>query len=70
MRKPLRLTSHRLWTDSTERDHRLQGPAIEWDDGSKDWYKHGDMHRVNGPAYERSGGYREWWVDGYKMTSR
>ena len=32
------------------RPHRLDGPAIEYSDGGKDWYKNGKLHRLDGPA--------------------
>ena len=44
--------------------HRVDGPAIEWEDGSHEWYLHGRLHRVDGPAIERSNSSREWWLNG------
>lgn len=36
-----------------ERDiHRLDGPAIEWDDGVKEYRHYGLLHREDGPAIE------------------
>jgi hypothetical protein len=36
-----------------ERDiHRLDKPAIEWDDGVKEYRKYGRLHRKDGPAIE------------------
>ena len=32
--------------------HRDNGPAIEWEDGTKEWYIDGNIHRENGPAIE------------------
>ena len=32
--------------------HRLDGPAVEWKDGTKEWYKNGTLHREDGPAIE------------------
>lgn len=32
--------------------HREDGPAIEWDDGSKEWVLDGRYHRDDGPAVE------------------
>jgi hypothetical protein len=32
--------------------HRLDGPAIEWPDGSTSWYQYGLRHREDGPAIE------------------
>jgi hypothetical protein len=44
--------------------HRVDGPAVEWADGSRGWWVDGKRHRVDGPAYEGADGSREWWVDG------
>ena len=44
--------------------HRLDGPAVEFADGSKSWYVDGKSHRLNGPAFEYSDGYKEWCIDG------
>lgn len=32
--------------------HRTDGPAIEWLNGSKEWYYKGQRHRSDGPAIE------------------
>lgn len=32
--------------------HRLDGPAIEWDDGIKEYRHYGLLHREDGPAIE------------------
>lgn len=32
--------------------HRDDGPAIEWFDGTKEWYQNGLRHRIDGPAVE------------------
>lgn len=34
--------------------HRIDGPAVDWDDGTKEWYKNGKVHRKGGPAVEYS----------------
>lgn len=34
--------------------HNLNGPAIEYSNGDKSWYKNGERHRENGPAIEWS----------------
>lgn len=48
--------------------HRTNGPAIEWDSGSKSWYQNGILHRTNGPAIEYTNGYMEWWLDGVELS--
>lgn len=44
--------------------HRLDGPALEYPDGSKFWCKQGAEHRLDGPAVEYADGTIEWWVKG------
>ena len=47
--------------------HRLDGPAIEYVDGSKKWYISGKLHRIGGgPAVEYVDGTKEWWVNGIR----
>ena len=43
--------------------HREDGPAIEWSDGSKEWWLNGEFHREDGPAVEYANGYNEWWLN-------
>ena len=44
--------------------HREDGPAIEYSDGSKDWYLNGKLHREDGPAEEYSDGTKFWYLNG------
>lgn len=47
--------------------HRPGGlPAIEWRNGTKEWYEHGERHRADGPAHLLSDGGAEWWQNGSK----
>lgn len=43
--------------------HRLDGPAIEYENGGKLWYQNDSLHRLDGPAYEHADGSKEWYVD-------
>jgi hypothetical protein len=43
--------------------HRLDGPAIEYMDGSYEWFKNGYCHRLDGPALKFPG-QKQWWVNG------
>jgi hypothetical protein len=43
--------------------HRLDGPAVEWPNGGKEWYVDGKCHRLDGPAIEYANGSKEWYVD-------
>ncbi len=53
-----------FWRNKGDRLHRLDGPAIEWIDGSKEWYQNGWIHRLGGPAIERVDGSKEWYQNG------
>ena len=44
--------------------HREDGPAIEWEGGTKEWYANGKLHRLDDPAIEWSFGGKEWIVNG------
>lgn len=52
------------WVNETGELHRLDGPAIEYNDGDKEWWVAGQRHRIDGPAIEWSDGVKEWWVAG------
>lgn len=56
----------RYWYDDQKRYHRDGDlPAVEWADGTKVWYKHGELHRENGPAYfNPNNGEEEWHQNG------
>ena len=58
------------WSDSDGKYHREDGPAIEYLDGSKSWYKHGKYHREDGPAYEGSSGYKAYWLEDIHYTEK
>ena len=47
---------------------RSDGPAIEYRNGRRAWYRHGKRHREDGPALESPGGERAWWIDGEQLT--
>ena len=44
--------------------HRLDGPLVEWEDGSKYWYQNGVLHRTDGPAVEYANGTKAWYQNG------
>ena len=50
--------------DSDGKYHREDGPAVEYSDGSKSWYIHGERHREDGPACEYSCGTKWWYKHG------
>ena len=44
--------------------HRIDGPAVEYKDGTKEWWINGKLHRIDGPAVERANGTKAWYIDG------
>ena len=44
--------------------HREDGPAIEWDDGGKEWFVDSHRHREDGPAIEFASGDKYWFKHG------
>ena len=49
------------WPGTDRRLHRLDGPAIEYSAGSREWYQNGQRHRLDGPAVENADGGRAWY---------
>ncbi len=54
----------KMWRNAKGQLHRLDGPASEWVNGSKKWYKDGRLHRLDGPAVVFFNGYIEWRIEG------
>ena len=51
------------------KQHREDGPAIEFADGREEWWINGKLHRVDGPAIESASGYKEWWINGVQIPA-
>lgn len=57
--------------------HRIDGPAVEYADGSEEWWLNGKFHREDGPAVVLKPGYSEeeefrkglkrWFVHGKRI---
>ena len=54
----------KFWRNKEGELHRIDGPAIEYSDGTKEWYKMGKLHRIDGPAVECSDGAKFWCKNG------
>lgn len=48
--------------------HNEHGPAVEFEDGTRFWYQHGELHRDDGPAREWSDGSGDWYKNGIKRN--
>jgi hypothetical protein len=44
--------------------HRLDGPAIEYSNGGKEWFQNGLLHRLDGPAIICYNGDKGWYQNG------
>ena len=60
---------NKLWRNKDGKFHRLDGPAVEFADGDKQWWKKGNLHRLDGPAIE-VGSYKAWWKNGVKFPDK
>ena len=58
----------RRYYNSAGQLHRTNGPAIEFNDGSKYWYQNGVCHRTDGPAVEWDSGGKSWFIDGRLLS--
>jgi len=58
------------WYNDKDQLHRLDGPAVKYANGFKEWYVDGKIHRLDGPAVEYANGSKEWWVEGKKITEK
>jgi hypothetical protein len=55
---------NKRWYNETGKYHRTDGPAIEGNNGFKEWYLSGVLHRTDGPAVEWSNGSKSWYLNG------
>jgi len=46
--------------------HNEKGPAVVYDDGTKEWWYDGKRHRLDEPAVIESNGCKEWWFFGLR----
>jgi hypothetical protein len=54
---------NKFWYNSKNELHRIDGPAIEWAHGSKEWLINGKYHREDGPAIEHRYGSNQWYIN-------
>ena len=57
-------TGTRRYYNHANQLHRDEGPAIEYSDGAKCWYRNGKLHREDGPAVIYHNGTRKWLLNG------
>ena len=47
--------------------HCSYEPAVQWADGTKAWYRNGQLHRDDGPAIEHRNVHKEWYRNGQRQ---
>lgn len=58
------------WLNSNGDLHRVDGPAIQWPNGTKEWFLNGLPHRLCGPAIEYPDGQKDWFINGEEFFSQ
>ena len=51
----------RFYLNDEDEEHRLDGPAVEFQNGEKEWRINGNNHRNIGPADEWWDGEKRWY---------
>ena len=55
---------NKFWRNKNGELHRLDGPAVEGANGSKEWWLNGRLHREGDPAFEGVNGGKYWYLNG------
>lgn len=66
--KKIRLKGRTLWRMRDGKYHRADGPAVERDNGDREWYVNGVRHRADGPAIDYANGHQAWYLDGKRLS--
>jgi hypothetical protein len=48
--------------------HCIDGPAIEFSNGIKQWWINGNIHRLDGPAFITPA-YDVWYINGFDVDT-
>ena len=54
----------KVWSNEKGQYHREDGPALEYNNGTKYWIVNDKYHREDGPAFERLDGSKLWYYHG------
>jgi len=57
-------------TKKYRNSNREDGPAIEYANGIKCWYKEGEYHRTDGPAIEYPDKSKSWYLLNKKLKEK
>jgi len=56
------------WYNLDGQLHRENGPAVEYANGTKEWYVNDRRHREDGPAIEWVDGSKFWYINDQELT--
>jgi hypothetical protein len=60
----------RTWRNLIGKIHRIEGPAIEYNNGDTEWFLNGMRHRLDGPAIDYVNGFMEWYLYGKRYNTK
>jgi len=60
----------KIYYNSNWEYHRINGPAVEYLNGTKYWFKEGLFHRVDGPAIDYLNKNKRWYVLDKKLKEK
>jgi len=60
----------KTWVNKNGEPHRLDGPAVEFTDGGKEWCINGLLHREDGPAFIYPIGIKWWYLNGASYETK
>jgi hypothetical protein len=60
------IDSVQMWNLPNGDLHRIDGPAVDSQNGRKEWWLNGMRHREGGPAVSRKNGSNEYWINGMR----
>ena len=61
-------TVDKIWKNEKERYHREDGPAVEYFNGIRKWFKNEKLHREDGPAFINTHGICFYYLNDIKYS--
>jgi hypothetical protein len=58
------------WINKRGEIHRIDGPAVIFKDGYKEWRINGNLHREDGPAVVFPDGNKQWWINRIRYETK
>ena len=58
----------KMYRNENGEPHKEDGPAIELNNGTKEWCVNGNRHREDGPAIESKTGSKSYYLNGIRYS--